>query len=140
MTAQIWIKLIHIAAIATWSAGLLYLPALFAEHARAADGEDFRRIRRMTRTVFVGLASPAAVIAVFSGTLLIPMAAELGGWLVLKLAAVTGMVLLHVYMGKLLAGLYENPRMRRPGAHLALLLPGTMLVVAVIYLVTGKPL
>lgn len=139
MSLYIWIKLVHISAIMVWSAGLLYLPGLFAEHVRAAGQEDFQRVRYMTRLVFVGVASPAAVIAVVSGTILIPFVASLGGWLILKLILVSGMVLLHVYYGRLMGLLFTRPRLRGPWSHLLLICPAVMLILGVVYLVTGKP-
>lgn len=83
--------------------------------------------------------SPAAVIAVVTGTVLVFLAASLGGWLVLKLFAVTGMVLLHVYMGRLMGLLLETPDLRRPASHLLLLIPGLVLIALVIALVSWKP-
>jgi protoporphyrinogen IX oxidase len=140
MSAYIAIKLIHIAAIVIWSAGLLYLPGLFARHPAAADHEAaFKPLRHQTRLVYVGLMSPAAVIAVLSGTLLVFLAAALGGWMVLKLIAVSMMVLLHSYLGRLMGLLYDNPKLRRPVAHLALLLPIGAIIVIVIGLVSWKP-
>jgi len=143
VSAYVAVKLIHISAIVIWSAGLLYLPGLFAEHAGTAgaqDDEAFRRLRHRTRLVFIGLASPAAVIAIVSGTVLVFLAASLGGWMVLKLFAVSGMVLLHAYFGRMMGLLYKDPAIRRPFAHFLLLLPVVFLASAVIYLVTGKPL
>jgi len=140
VSAYVAVKLIHISAIVIWSAGLLYLPALFAEHAGTADDEAFRRLRHKTRLVFVGLTSPAAVIAIVSGTVLVFLAASLGGWMVLKLFAVSGMVFLHIYFGHLMGLLYDTPDFRRPFTHFLLLLPVLVLASVVIYLVTGKPL
>ncbi|QOC21697.1 CopD family protein [Wenzhouxiangella sp. AB-CW3] len=141
MSAYILIKLVHIAAIAVWSAALLYLPGLFARHPGVAGRpEAFRRLRYQTRLVYVGLMSPAAVIAVVSGTVLVFLAAQLGGWIVLKLFAVAAMVLLHVYLGRLMGKLYETPEWRRPAAHLVLLVPGVMVIALVIVLVSWKPI
>jgi putative membrane protein len=140
VSAYVSFKLIHIAAIVVWAAGLLYLPGLFAAHPQRAGSEaEFRRLRLQTRLVYVALMSPAAVIAVVSGTVLVFLAAAIGGWIVLKLAAVTGMVLLHVYMGRLLGILLEQPDLRRPFVHLLLLVPAVLLIVAVITLVSWKP-
>lgn len=140
LSAYISVKLLHIASIVIWSAGLLYLPGLFARHPNAADTpDDFRRLRQQTRLVYVGLMSPASVIAVVSGTVLVFLAASIGGWMVLKLVAVAGMVAVHVYMGRLLGRLYDNPRMRSPAAHLALLVPAVSVVTLVIGLVSWKP-
>ncbi len=121
---------------------MIYLPGLFARHPSAAlsSTEDFRRLRQQTRLVYVGLMSPAAVIAVVSGTVLVFLAASIGGWMVLKLVAVAAMVALHVYMGRLLGLLYREPGRRRPAAHLALVVPAVMVVAAVVALVSWKPL
>ncbi len=140
MSAYISLKLIHLAAIAVWAAGLLYLPGLFAAHPQCAGSDaEFRRLRKQTRVVYVALMSPAAVIAVISGTVLVFLAASIGGWIVLKLAAVTGMVLLHVYMGRLLGVLLDRPDLRRPFLHRLLMVPALLLIATVITLVSWKP-
>lgn len=140
MTLYAWIKLLHIAAIAVWSAGLFYLPALFAEHARVEGNESYRRLRHRTRLIYVVFTSPAAVIAVVTGTLMIPLVATLGIWLVYKLVAVGLMVLVHVYFGRLMGLLYDNPRLRRPAQHLLLLVPVLLTVSLVLVAVTAKPI
>ena len=139
MDAYVGVKLVHICAIAVWSAGLLYLPGLFAEHTRTHGEDSFRRLRLRTRAVYVAVMSPAAVIAIASGTVLVFVAASLGGWLVLKLWAVAAMVMLHTYFGRIMAALHAQPQMRKPKTHLLLLVPAGLLVVVVVYLVTGKP-
>lgn len=133
------IKLLHISAIMIWCAALLYLPGLFAGYPSIRDKASRLRLRRRTRLVYTALASPAAVVAVLSGSALVLMTASLGGWLVLKLWAVAGMVLIHVYFGRLAGLLDWKPELRRPGLHLMLLVPVAGLMVAIIYLVTGKP-
>ena len=140
MTVYAWIKLLHIAAIAAWSAGLFYLPALFAEHARVEAGADFRRLRHRTRLTYVVFTSPAAVIAVVTGTMMIPLVATLGIWLVFKLAAVGLMVMIHVYFGRLMGLLYENPQMRGPWLHLVMLVPVLVVVSLVLVAITAKPI
>ena len=139
MTLYAWIKLLHIAAFAAWSAGLVYLPALFAEHDRVERGEPYRQLRHRTRLTYVAFTSPAAVIAVVTGTLMIPLVATMGIWLLFKLAAVGLMVLVHVYFGRLMGLLYDNPHMRRPAQHLMLLVPVLVVISLVLVAVTTKP-
>ena len=141
MSAYVGLKLLHLAAIAVWSAGLLYLPGLFAHHPAASNSQDdFRRLRHQTRLVFIGLMSPAAVIAVASGTILVFLAASIGGWMILKLAAVALMVMLHAYMGRLMGLLYETPDLRAARSHLLLLIPALLIISSVIALVSWKPI
>ncbi len=140
VSAYVSLKLIHIAAIVMWAAGLLYLPGLFAAHPQSAgDDAAFSRLRRQTRIVYVALMSPAAVVAVISGTVLVFLSTAISGWIVLKLIAVTGMVLLHVWMGHLMGLLLEQPTRFRPVTHFLLILPGAILIGLVITLVSWKP-
>lgn len=139
VNAYIGIKLLHISAIMVWCAALFYLPGLFAAHPSVPHKAAGRRLLGRTRLVYAGVASPAAVIAVLSGSALVLVADSLGGWLVLKLLAVTGMVLIHVYFGRLTERLEQAPALRSPLMHLLLLVPAGLMIIAVIYLVTAKP-
>ncbi len=139
MDAYVGVKLVHICAIAVWSAGLLYLPGLFAEHARPHADDSFKRLRLRTRAVYVAVMSPAAVVAIASGTVLVFVAASLGGWLVLKLWVVAAMVMLHTYFGGIMTALHAKPQMRKPAMHLLLMVPAILVIVVVVYLVTAKP-
>ena len=68
---MVWLKFLHIAALAVWMAGLLYLPALLCAHRRINDRQDFARVRMASRFVYLLIASPAACIAVGAGTALL---------------------------------------------------------------------
>ncbi|MGY6587434.1 MAG: CopD family protein [Wenzhouxiangella sp.] len=141
LNAYVSFKLIHIAAIVVWSAGMLYLPGLFARHPATDKGTDhFERLRHQTRLVYVGLMSPAAVIAVASGTVLVFLAASLGSWMILKLVAVAALALLHSYLGRLMGLLYKAPDFRPAWAHHLLLFPITLVIIATITLVSWKPI
>jgi putative membrane protein len=136
-----WIKGIHVAALVVWGAGLLYLPGLFATHcdARHEDVRSFHRLRAMTRLTFIGVTSPAAVLAVLSGSALVGLRDISGGWLPLKLTAVTGIVAYHAYCGYLLARLREE-HSYRPRALLSLMLVPAALISTVLWLVLAKPI
>lgn len=140
MQLAAWLKALHIATLLVWCAGLFYLPALFAAHPRTPAGPELRRLRAMTRFTFVAVASPAAVLAILSGTALVQVAQAEGAWMALKLGAVSLMVFFHLYCGRVLGLLGQAPTGRPAGAHLALLLPPSLLVPAVLWLVLGKPL
>ena len=138
-TATIWLKVAHISAILVWSATLFYLPGLFAAHQRRT-GEAFRRLRLMTRFTYLAVASPAAVIAIVSGTALIYVAQAHGGWLVLKLTAVALMMMAHIACGKLVDLLSDGRTTWPMMAQWGLLAPPALLVPIILFLVLGKPL
>ena len=138
-TITIWLKVVHIPAMLMWCAGLFYLPALFAAHPRASRTIHMRRLRTMTRFIYIGVASPAAIIAIVTGTFLIYTAGVSGWWLAIKLALVTGMMLFHVVCGRLLAELAHRPALFPAWAHLSLIAVPAILIPAVFWMVLGKP-
>jgi len=135
-----YIKALHISTLLIWCAGLFYLPGLYAAHPQVDSHHDFRRLRIMTRFAFVAVISPAAVVAVVSGTALVFIAQVEGGWMAAKLGVVSLMVLFHLYCGRLLARLGAEPGFRPAGVHLLLLVPPLVLIPLVFWLVLGKPL
>lgn len=135
-----WLKALHIATLLIWCAGLFYLPGLFAAHPGLKSRQEFRRLRIITRVTFVAITSPAAVVAILSGTALVYATGAHGAWMALKLAAVSLMVFFHLYCGRVLAQLGNAPAARSAAVHLLLLLPPTLLVPTVFWLVLGKPL
>ena len=85
-----WLKLLHISAVIVWSGALLYLPWMLAA---AAAGPAAPRL--WPRQVFIGLATPAALLAIASGTLIFVAHALQAPWLMFKLALVGVLVLGH---------------------------------------------
>lgn len=138
---MIWLKALHISTLSIWCAGLFYLPGLFMLHPKTQDHADYHRLRIMTRYSFIMVISPAAVIAIISGTILVYLRGLQGDWLAMKLVMVTLMVFFHLYCGGLLARLRDphDKRMRHPLLHLALVIVPTILIPVVLWLVMAKP-
>jgi protoporphyrinogen IX oxidase len=115
-----FLKFVHLATIAIWSGGLIVLPFLFWQR-RGLAGPDLDRLHRMTRFVYVALTSPAAFIAIGSGTALIFLQATFREWFTLKMLLVGVMVMLHVLAG--LAAMRRRPIrlafLRRADRHLS---------------------
>lgn len=138
-TLVIWLKVVHIAALSLWVAGLFALPALLAAHPRVEDRVALRHLRAKTRFTYVGIASPAAVIAIAAGTALIWAAQVHSAWLFWKLVGVTGMVVYHVLCGWLLGALFRDPFRYSPSRLASLVVAPAILAPLVIWLVTAKP-
>lgn len=134
-----WLKFLHIAGIAIWIAGLLYLAAMLFDHRKVRDQQDFARIRMGSRFVYMGLASPAAFIAVGAGGALLFLADALHPWMFAKLAAVGVLVVAHVNYGHILTHLAdeeaEGPTARIYAGTAAVVLSSC----AILYLVLAKP-
>ena len=98
--AYLWIKAIHVIAVISWMAGMLYLPRLFVYHAEAgADGEPAATFKIMERRLLQIIMTPAMVISWGLGLWLAYDAGFLtSGWFHVKLLAVIGMTGMHGYL------------------------------------------
>lgn len=118
MTSEIviWsLKLIHIAMIAVWVGGLLAMPYLIWQRhgLLAARGRtEVNRLHRSVRLLHIGLVSPAAVIAVISGTALIFLQETYGPWFLVKLVFVGVLVLAHNVANRALRRVFADDALR----------------------------
>ncbi len=97
---------LHILAVIAWMAGLLYLPRLFAYHARAAEGsETAATFAVMERKLLKIIMNPAMIAAWTFGLLLIAAGGVIRGWgfllepwMIAKLAGVVVLTGWHHYL------------------------------------------
>jgi putative membrane protein len=74
----LWLKALHIIAVISWMAALLYLPRLFVYHADAKAGsEASETFKTMERKLLTFIANPASIATWVFGLWL---AAEMGAW------------------------------------------------------------
>lgn len=137
--ALVWAKALHIAAVAIWISGLIALPGLCRRRAATAEGPDLHRLQRAVRFVYVAVISPAAFVAVGSGTALIFLAGTFAPWFALKLGLVGGLAGLHLLAGLVILRLFEaGETYGRAPAATATALTGA-LALAVLGVVLAKP-
>lgn len=134
-----WIKFVHLSALLAWCACLLALPSLLALFPLTEGRVNRHRLRAATRFVYIALASPAAVLAVASGTALIHLMQTYAPWFFAKLTLVAAMVLFHAGCGKLVLVLRERPGFWSPGVLLGLAVLPLGLVLGVLWLVLAQP-
>ncbi len=133
------LKSLHIASLVVWVAGLFYLPGLLMAHRNIDSDDEFIRIRRTSRFAYTALTSPAAFIAVVSGTALVFAARVVEPWFVLKLLFVGLMVILHIHYGYVLTRLSARAEVP-PRLRLMILYGALVLVVgAILWAVLAKP-
>lgn len=133
------LKLLHFMALIGWCGVLLYLPAMIAAGTRSRDEMFYRDHAHLTRTVFNLIATPAALLAIGSGTALFLRESIFDPWLIVKLTTVAGMVLCHALCGVLILRIERaaEPALRRDCLLIALLL--SALIGATLWLVLAKP-
>jgi len=142
MTA-VWLKLLHIAFLAVWCGGLLALPGLLAREYRtpAGEAEGLGHLwqYRMSRFAYDMIVSPAAVVAIGSGTALLFVTKPLEGWMFVKLVAVAGLVVIHMGIGRVIDRI-EAPDLRpTPLLAVLLLTAAAVFIGLILWLVLQKP-
>ncbi|WP_019624809.1 CopD family protein [Thioalkalivibrio thiocyanoxidans] len=100
---MLWLLVLHIIAVLFWAAGLLYLSRLLtgtgARHMELI--EQPKQHDSLGRFVFTHIATPAALLAIATGTGVFLVLRVTEFWLVAKLSVVTPLVLAHVATGLL---------------------------------------
>jgi putative membrane protein len=85
-----WLKAIHIIAVISWMAGLLYLPRLFVYHCTAEPGSEMSEtFKVMEQKLTHVIMFPAAIASAVFGLAILALPgylASAGAWLWVKIA------------------------------------------------------
>lgn len=100
-----WAKSLHLIAVISWMAGLLYLPRLFVYHCEAPAGSaQSETFKVMERKLSQLIMLPAMIATLAAGAVLLSLPGtpgylpQTGLWLWAKLALVVGLVASHLLM------------------------------------------
>ena len=99
----LWLKAVHLMAVISWMAGLLYLPRLFVYHCGAEPGSQAAEtFKTMERRLLRAIMTPAMIAAWILGLAMIAVQPEWmsQGWMHVKLLAVVVMTIGHMAMAK----------------------------------------
>jgi len=93
----LWIKAVHLIAVISWMAGMLYLPRLFVYHAAAEVGsQQAKTFEVMEHRLLTYIMTPAMGVTWVLGIVLVLQGGWLtAGWLHAKLVAVIAMSVMH---------------------------------------------
>jgi len=133
------LKLLHFAALLCWCGSLLYLPALIAAGTKRSEQLFYRDHAHLTRMVFTLISTPAALLAIGSGTALFLRDGTLAGWLIMKLTVVTAMALCHALCGVLVLRIEREPERGVTYQCMALGVLVPVLIALTLWLVLAKP-
>ncbi|MER9586249.1 protoporphyrinogen oxidase HemJ [Mesorhizobium sp. M0276] len=136
-----WAKAIHILAVISWMAGMLYLPRLLVYHADAEKGSvQSETFKVMERRLLRGIVNPAMIVTWMFGLWLAWKGFGFqGGWLHAKIGAVLLMSAVHGYLAGAVRKFAED-RNEKSARHWRIVneIP-TLLMVAIVILVVVKP-
>ncbi len=135
---MLWIKAFHVISMVTWFAGLFYLPRLFVYHSVAEDKISIERFLVMERKLYFYIMTPGAVLTLGFGFWLLG-SVDFGMWLNIKLGLVILLILFHMYCGKLLIDIKNDPKSHSQKFYRWLNEIPTVILIAVVILAVVKP-
>jgi protoporphyrinogen IX oxidase len=137
-----WLKVIHVLAVISWMAGLLYLPRLFVYHSAVTLGsEQDMTFKTMEGRLLKAIMRPAAVVALLSGLALIHVAgfSLADRWLIIKLVALAAMFGVHGMLESHTGKFRRGERAKSSRYFRVLNEVPTVLMIVIVIMVIVKP-
>ncbi|OIR00764.1 hypothetical protein GALL_171010 [mine drainage metagenome] len=137
----LWFKAIHVIAVISWMAGLLYMPRLLVYHAGVPVGSDQSELfKMMERRLMHAITIPAGVVAWIMGLL---MVSEIGlagnAWLHAKLTLVVAMTLVNVALERYRLAFAHDRNKKSARFFRVFNEVPTLLMIGIVILVITKP-
>ena len=138
---MLWIKAVHVMAIISWMAGLLYLYRLFVYHAMETEAVVQQRLQIMERRLLNGIAHPAAVLSVATGLwMLFALPGYLTQpWMHAKLTFVLGLLVSHAMAMRFRTKLISAPNAVPHRTFRILNEVPTLLMVLIVIMIIVRP-
>ena len=147
MNTYLLFKSIHLIAVISWMAGLLYLPRIFVYHSESIANNKSQNLmstfKIMERRLFIYIMNPAMIVSWIFGILLIHTInidnfSSL--WLQLKLFFVIILTIYHFFLFQCLRKFAENNNSFSPKFYRLINEIPTVLLILIILVVVFKPL
>ncbi len=143
MNLYLLFKSLHLIAVISWMAGLLYLPRIFVYHSENKNEIITSVFKTMERKLFFFIMMPAMTLSWIFGLLLISEIgfAQLSNfWLKMKLLLVVLLTLYHFYLGYLLKKFSLDDNKKSSKFYRYLNEIPTLLLILIVFIVVFKPL
>ena len=147
MNTYLLFKSIHLIAVISWMAGLLYLPRIFVYHSEATannKSEDLiSTFKIMGRRLFIYIMNPAMIASWIFGVLLIHTIGtdNLSSlWLQLKLLFVIILTMYHFFLFQCLRKFAENNNSYSPRFYRIINEIPTVILIVIVFIIVFKPL
>ncbi len=143
MNLYLLFKSLHLVAVISWMAGLLYLPRIFVYHAEANHESQKDVFKTMERKLYNYIMMPAMLLSWLFGVLLIhslgfAVFAEL--WMQIKTVAVVILTYYHFLLGKYLNEFAINDNKKSSKFYRIINEVPTIILIVVVFVVVFKPL
>ena len=147
MNIYLLYKSVHLIAVISWMAGLLYLPRIFVYHSESCENKKSENLiasfKIMERRLFIYIMNPAMIFSWFLGLLLIN---SIGfenlntTWLKVKLILVILLTIYHFFLFYCLTKFADNNNSYSPKFYRIINEIPTILLISIIFIVVFKPL
>ena len=143
MNSYLIFKSLHLIAVISWMAGLLYLPRIFVYHSENSDENVTNVFKTMERKLFYYIMTPAMTFSWLFGLVLIH---EIGFnqlaslWLQLKLILVILLTFYHFYLGSLLHKFKIDQNSKSSKFYRYINEIPTLLLILIVFIVILKPI
>ena len=143
MNTYLLFKSLHLIAVISWMAGLLYLPRIFVYHSENNNEIINDVFKTMERKLFYYIMTPAMILSWIFGLVLIH---EIGFdqlaslWLKLKLILVVFLTAYHFYLGSLLNQFKLGQNKKTSKFYRYINEIPTILLVLIVFIVVFKPI
>ena len=144
MNTYLLFKSLHLIAVISWMAGLLYLPRIFVYHSQNNTHQVISEVFKvMERKLFFYIMTPAMILSWVFGLILIH---EIGfdklgqTWMILKLVFVSLLTFYHFYLGKILGQFKSDLNTHSHKFYRLINEIPTLLLILIIFVVIFKPI
>ena len=143
MNLYLLFKSLHLVAVISWMAGLLYLPRIFVYHSEASHDSQKNTFKIMERKLYNYIMMPAMLLSWLFGVLLIHslgfgVFVEL--WMQIKTISVVILTYYHFLLGKYLNDFAINNNKRTSKFYRIINEVPTIILIVVVFVVVFKPL
>ena len=147
MNTYLLFKSIHLIAVISWMAGLLYLPRIFVYHSESIANKKFGNLiltfKVMERRLFIYIMNPAMILSWILGVFLIYLIGFENFntlWLKLKLLLVILLTIYHFFLFYCLNKFTEDTNSYSSKFYKIINEIPTILLILIILIVVFKPL
>ena len=144
MNSYLLFKSIHLIAVISWMAGLLYLPRIFVYHAENIENKNSSNIfKTMERKLFYYIMTPAMILSWIFGIILIfSLGLEVFSalWIQIKLFLLILLTIYHFYLGQCLTNFAFNQNNKTSKFFRIINEIPTILLIFIVFIVIFKPI
>ena len=144
MNSYLLFKSLHLLAVISWMAGLLYLPRIFVYHVENKEKKETTGVfETMERRLFFYIMRPAMVLAWAFGLILIYLNGIeifLQLWMQIKILLVVLLSVYNDYLGRCLAALKNSTNTKSAKFFRIINEIPTLILIIVVFLAIFKPI